>query len=313
VEAAGVAIELRMASHDADLLDWAAVRSEVTPTEPVAGQQVRNMVQRDPTMVLLLATVDGDMAGCGIARRSDVRDMAFVAARVLPAFRRRGVGSALMEALLEPARGLGVDGLAAMVLADDEAAMRFAARWGFTEVGREAESRLRLDESAGGAELVPLPDGLELQTLGARPDLVSQVHALAVETSGEIGGAEDIAIPPLDVWRAENVDDALPDGSFVAVAGGRVVGSAGLTGRPAEPGVAEHLLTAVTRAWRRRGVARALKAAQIDWARRHGYAELMTFNNAANDPMRRLNAELGYRLVRTDVRFHRPMPPPPER
>src|SRR5262249_26422288 len=83
------------------------------------------------------------------------------------------------------------------------------------------------------------------------------VHELAVRGSADIPTAEDLTVPPFDEWRRENVDEALLEGSFVALAGGEVVGWAGLTGRPAEPGVAEHLLTAGSRGWRRGGGAGA--------------------------------------------------------
>jgi predicted GNAT superfamily acetyltransferase len=59
--------------------------------------------------------------------------------------------------------------------------------------------------------------------------------------------------------------------------------------------VAHHDLTAVKRAWRGRGVARALKATQIAWAKANGYEELRTTNDERNAPIRRLNAEFGYR------------------
>ena len=47
-------------------------------------------------------------------------------------------------------------------------------------------------------------------------------------------------------------------------------------------------------AWRGQGVARALKAAQINWALANGYRELRTRNEQRNEPIRRLNAQFGY-------------------
>ena len=63
----------------------------------------------------------------------------------------------------------------------------------------------------------------------------------------------------------------------------------------AQPGIAYHDLTAVKRAWRGRGVARALKLAQIRWALANGSKELRTRNEERNEPIRRLNARFGYR------------------
>ena len=54
-------------------------------------------------------------------------------------------------------------------------------------------------------------------------------------------------------------------------------------------------MTGVKRAWRGRGVAGALKRAQIAWAKEQGYERLSTTNELRNEPIRRLNERLGYR------------------
>jgi GNAT superfamily N-acetyltransferase len=86
-----------------------------------------------------------------------------------------------------------------------------------------------------------------------------------------------------------------PDATFVAVAGDEVVGYAKFSLTAAQPTTAHHDLSGVKRAWRGRGIARALKAAQINWALSNGYHELRTRNEQRNEPIRRLNEQLGYR------------------
>ena len=49
------------------------------------------------------------------------------------------------------------------------------------------------------------------------------------------------------------------------------------------------------RSHRGRGIAEALKRAQIAWAAEHGYRRIVTATHDANEPMRRLNEKLGYR------------------
>ena len=100
----------------------------------------------------------------------------------------------------------------------------------------------------------------------------------------------------IDRWRAAYLEgpSALPGGCFVALADGEAVGIAGLTALDARPGTAEHLLTGVRRAWRGRGIATALKRAQIEWARSAGLERLVTTNDETNVPMRGINARLGY-------------------
>ena len=86
-----------------------------------------------------------------------------------------------------------------------------------------------------------------------------------------------------------------PEATFVALAGDEVVGYAKFSLTAAQPTTAHHDLSAVKRAWRGRGIAGALKAAQINWALANGYQELHTRNEERNEPIRRLNARLGYK------------------
>ena len=105
-----------------------------------------------------------------------------------------------------------------------------------------------------------------------------------------------LEMPPFDRWLEEDATgpDVLPGGTLVALDAGRVVGFAGLVRRGADPHLAEHGLTSVAGSHRNRGIATSLKRAQIAWAARHGYRELMTSTQAANAPMRAVNDKLGY-------------------
>jgi GNAT superfamily N-acetyltransferase len=68
-------------------------------------------------------------------------------------------------------------------------------------------------------------------------------------------------------------------------------------------------MTGVRRSWRGRGVARALKAAQIGWAKANGFEELHTRNDERNAPIRRLNAQLGYRPGIGRIHLRGPLAP----
>ncbi len=82
-----------------------------------------------------------------------------------------------------------------------------------------------------------------------------------------------------------------PEAVFAALADGSVIGYGKLSMSSVRPGVAMHDLLAVKRAWRRRGVAGALKRAEIAWAKRHGYVRLETHNEIRNEAIRRLNEQ----------------------
>ena len=53
-------------------------------------------------------------------------------------------------------------------------------------------------------------------------------------------------------------------------------------------------MTGVRRAFRGRGIAGALKRAEIAWAKQAGYERLQTNNEVRNEPIRRLNERHGY-------------------
>jgi mycothiol synthase len=100
----------------------------------------------------------------------------------------------------------------------------------------------------------------------------------------------------------------LPEATFVAVAGDEVLGLAKFSITTARPKVAAHDMTGVRRSCGR-GVARALKAAQIGWAKANGFEELRTRNDERNAPIRRLNAQLGYRPGIGRIHLQGPLAP----
>jgi mycothiol synthase len=57
----------------------------------------------------------------------------------------------------------------------------------------------------------------------------------------------------------------------------------------------ENGLTAVRRSHRRRGLATALKRAQISWAAANGFRELVPSSVEGNEAMRAVNERLGYK------------------
>ena len=57
----------------------------------------------------------------------------------------------------------------------------------------------------------------------------------------------------------------------------------------------------------RPGVAQALKATQIGWAKANGYEALHTRNDERNAPIRRLNEQFGYRPAIGRIYLTRPL------
>src|SRR4051812_8091334 len=99
-------MDLSVCVSDDDFEAWRAVRIAVVPNERC--DTVAEMRANDsPSRLMMLAAIDGDVVGSGVADRSDSAGGGFAAPRVLPEYRRRGVGSALLRALADHVAGLG--------------------------------------------------------------------------------------------------------------------------------------------------------------------------------------------------------------
>jgi len=133
-------------------------------------------------------------------------------------------------------------------------------------------------------------------TWAERPGVEEEMYQVAREAYPDVPGEEDAEIAPFDEWLSMDMQGAgdRPEATFLALADGRVVAYAKLALSLARPAVAMHDMTGVRRAWRGRGIAGALKAAEIAWALEHGYERLETQNEERNEPIRRLNERYGY-------------------
>ena len=282
---------------DDDYEAWRQVRIAVLPYERTVS--VAELRENDsPDRLMVLAREDGVVVGHGLSDRSDSAGGGSVIPRVLPEHRRRGIGTALLHHLVAHVETLGVPTLRAG--ADDEGSLAFAHRFGFTEVNREVEQTFHLD---GPVEPTPTPDGVEVVTVQERPGLW--------EASYERFGLEVLADfsvdTPLDVSPENWVREWLGDPMFLALVDGEVVGCAGLGLDPDNPARAEHLLTAVRRDWRGRGLAVHLKQRTLAWAAEHGLTEVYTWTQDGNVAMRALNTRLGYATTRVGIQLARPL------
>jgi mycothiol synthase len=293
-------IALRPCETDDDLEVWLAVRRAVLPGERTASlEELKPGIK--PEDVHLLADLDGELAGSGLMNRSDTGG-AFVAPRVLPDKRGRGVGAALLTTLAERAVEQGFARASSHVAGADERSIAFARRFGFEETRREIKQVLELD---GEQPLRPREfPGVDFVSIDSRPDLLLEAWPLAQQ------GYEDMPIDGIDIrvesWLAEEA--TLPGGSLVALAGDEIVAYAGLMRWDGEPTKAEHGLTVIHRDWRRRGLATALKQRTIAWAGENGIRELVTWTQTGNESMQAVNKRLGYVTTEVDISFARSLP-----
>jgi GNAT superfamily N-acetyltransferase len=283
-------ITIRTVENDADIDTFVEVRRRVQPENPLP-REVVEVDEKKPDHLGLIAELDGEPVGTGsVAKFGGAPDgeYAYVNIRVVAEARRRGVGTALDLRCSEHARGLGKTRLYAMARHDDADSLGYFAHRGFEEIGRMQD--VRLDLSTAAVEL-SAPDGIEIVV--AREEHERGMYETALEADADVPSGVPIRSGAFDRWREWNLGErTLRELSFVAIDGGRVVGYA-ILNRHSE-GMAEHSMTGVARSARGRGVALALKRAQIAAAKDAGWKVLRTMNDLGNAPMRRVNEKLGY-------------------
>ena len=136
-----------------------------------------------------------------------------------------------------------------------------------------------------------------LAELGAQdPGVRSAIYDFWVDA------AQDIPLPP-DVqrtvlssdeyWKWTGGPSLFPEGYFVAFDGDRCVATSQLFRSPL-PGELRTGLTAVRRAYRRRGIAFGLKVLALEFARSQGYRRVVTDNAGVNEGMLAINVALGF-------------------
>jgi mycothiol synthase len=280
-------LAIASAETDADLEAMIYVRGLVTPEAHPKVEILRFNLEANEKLSFLVARVGEEPVGCGFVEPAGEVAAADVA--VVPAQRRRGVGSALLAEVGGRARDLGKDSVQGEVKECDSESRSFLELRGFVQVGAEKAVVIELD----GHEPAPVepPDGVRIVSRAEEPDRLEEMYAVALQ------GAEDIpgytGDPTFEDWRAQDIDkpNRRPELMFLALAGDELVGYAGLQ---AHDDVAFHGLTVTRRDWRRRGVATALKRAEIAAAKEAGFTRLLTESEERNDPMRLLNEKLGF-------------------
>ena len=293
----GVAgIEIRECESEHEHQVSLEIHNTVWPHQAVSMAEVHSWRASVRDSADFLALAGGEPVGsAAVAILPQRPDRAFVLSTVLAEQRRRGAGTSLYEAVSRWAAGRSLDVVWAPVEEDDPESLAFALRRRFVEV--ERNPRMVLDLPSIEVPSVVPPAGVEITTWAQRPELARGIYDVAVEAYADVPGAEGEEMEPFDDWLAHDMQGSgdRPEATFVAVAGDEVVGYAKFSLTEARPTVASHDMTGVKRSWRGRGVARALKCAQISWAIGAGFERLQTSNEVRNVPMRRLNEQLGYR------------------
>ena len=259
---------------------------------------------------------DGErMVGGGIVRvpLEDNLEKAFLYPCVEPELRRRGIGGALLEGLVEHARGLGRTELTSAFSVpfeerDRSVAERFARDHGFEHANLEVVRQLDLPVAdallegieaevrahASGYEVRTFTDGVPEELLASYCLLVGQLVLEA--PMGDVEYEEEVYSP--ESARQELARDRSVGRVVVrslAVRDGQVVAHSDLLLRPSTSR-AQQWGTLVQRDHRGHRLGAAVKAANLRWVQEHrpGITEISTENAEVNDAMIGINERLGF-------------------
>jgi L-amino acid N-acyltransferase YncA len=290
-----------------ELERWVATRKAGQEWGTATVEDYLDWKRQAPLQQWLLAERGGDAVGIGLLTPGwhappDVAELELV---VRPEARGQQVGTGLLDELASRADALGRPVLQAAVREEDPASLAWAQRRGFREVGRN--NRLVLELAGVEAPDVAPPAGIEIVTWAERPELAPGLYEVAREAYPDIPGEADNEIASFEEWLSGDMQGSgdRPEAVFVALEGDEVVGYAKFSISNARPGVVMHDITGVRRAHRGRGIAGALKRAEIAWAKRSGFTTIETMNEVRNEPIRRLNERHGYRVTPGDIVLER--------
>ena len=236
--------------------------------------------------------------------------------QVMPEFERRGIGSHFYDYMVaqlstrDPAPNYWTAG----ARDDKPQSMRFLEKRGFQAVMRWPGTRLQLSkfdfeqfrglieklEGDGVRFLTPI----ELESI--EPEWKRKYYELDV-TAGRDEPQPDAPTPPTYEefcgWVFDN-PAYIPEANYIAVDGGEFVGLSTLWLHANNPDRLETGFTAVLRSHRRRGIATALKAYALNYAKERGTVEIQT-DNEENNPMLQINLKLGFEPIETWIAYER--------
>jgi ribosomal protein S18 acetylase RimI-like enzyme len=224
--------------------------------------------------------------------------------RCAPHHRRRGLGAGLYAEATRDLERLGAREIRATAREAAPWLVAALTRLGFVELFRSLDFELDLAAHAAhdGALAPAAPhQRIEITPLteerARHPDWLPALHALYVSVNREVPLPNHID-PALDAAvfadYLERAPTSLPEACFIAKEGERYVGLCILHANEDDPTCLQHLFTGVDAACRGRGVARELKLATIAFARRRGYARIVTAVESNNPSMLALNESLGF-------------------
>ncbi|GHH45659.1 GNAT family N-acetyltransferase [Lentzea cavernae] len=221
---------------------------------------------------------------------------------VHPAYRRQGVGTALLDALLPELRDRGCTAFESWGVVKDSAGEHWAMARGFRIAAVRTMQRLTVSEAVAHA-VAPAGYRVE-QWVGATPEpLLESVARTRQSIKDAPATASAVRAPEwtpqvVRAGEAEALAAGVEQRVVVAIeeVGGQVVALTDVPLHPSDSADTRWGTTAVTPAHRGRGLGLAVKAHMVRWLRedRPELERIDTGTDAANVHMIRVNEQLGF-------------------
>jgi GNAT superfamily N-acetyltransferase len=272
---------------------------ELWAEEVVTPPGLVHWIEKQPDRAAMRAWVaeaDGEIAGFGNSRLRwalQAEGIAGIWSGVLPAYRRRGLGTRLFETAAAHIVGHGARRLESTVRDDEPDARAFARRLGFEEGRSEQYWELEI----GSAAVTKAEPGGEVSVVRLRDVRDRERELFELYDAAERDMPDDYTHSmAFEDWLPETLGNPELDFELSAVVLVR--------DRPAafawliadrEGARAANEMTGTAPEFRRRGLARLAKEATIRWAAEAGVRTIVTSNDTTNTDMLALNEHLGYR------------------
>jgi mycothiol synthase len=311
--------------RDSDREPWVEERNaQVHELQRGTADEWREWEAIDPPKDLLRVSVDapdgrlagGGELGPGFFPRPD--GTLFGGVTVMRAHRRRGLGTALLDAVEAEAKTAKAPRILAGTSEAFQGSLEWAVKRGYTEIGRRIESYVDVKTfdagplgdvaarvEASGIRLVTVTELLRGRDADATERFWRDLWEAEAPMWEDVPWASPTPHWPYEKFKKMAVDSGkmVQDATIVALEGDRIAAFTTTGKQGTDRGYT--WMTGTGRDYRGRGLATALKLKMLAAAKAAGLRAMLTTNDEPNKAMRGINAKLGYVMLPAHIELEK--------